>query len=97
MEELYPNLPDGLLSGIPATPDFSLYYMLTANLCKKIFLNLNLKIFKAFVYNTQTFRLVSTQTIGQFIECEKTGVNLLLQQFNSFNAPIPPQFVNFNF
>jgi len=45
LEELYPNLPDGLLSGIPATPDFSLYYMLTANLCKKIFLNLNLKIF----------------------------------------------------
>uniref|UniRef100_A0A915MDQ4 Peptidase metallopeptidase domain-containing protein n=1 Tax=Meloidogyne javanica TaxID=6303 RepID=A0A915MDQ4_MELJA len=58
LEELYPNLPDGLLSGIPATPDFSLYYMLTANL--------------SFVYNTQTFRLVSTQTIGQFIECEKT-------------------------
>ncbi|CAK5112764.1 unnamed protein product [Meloidogyne enterolobii] len=94
LEELYPNLPDGLLSGIPATPDFSLYYMLTANLCKSYILNLNLK-FKAFVYNTQTFRLVSTQTIGQFIECEKTGVNLLLQQFNSFNAPIPTQFVKF--
>ncbi|CAK5093847.1 unnamed protein product [Meloidogyne enterolobii] len=93
LEELYPNLPDGLLSGIPATPDFSLYYMLTANLCKSYILNLNLK-FKAFVYNTQTFRLVSTQTIGQFIECEKTGVNLLLQQFNSFNAPIPTQFRN---
>jgi len=46
LEELYPNLPDGLLSGIPATPDFSLYYMLTANLCKIDIFNSNLKNLK---------------------------------------------------
>ncbi|KAF7638983.1 Matrix metalloproteinase [Meloidogyne graminicola] len=74
LDEYFPNLPDGLLSGIPATPDFGLYYMLTTNL--------------SFLYNTHTSRLVNTLTIGQFIGCDKMAINLFLQQFNLFNPPI---------
>jgi len=33
VDEFFPNLPQGLRSGFPASPDFSIYHMLTPEYC----------------------------------------------------------------